>query len=101
MRVIYVDIDESPIVLKTLIDETFFIQMPDQTNIPQSPKQGLLWIEFISELSNLVSHPREGVKASDTQISIFRQIESDLYSVLDKMEEFSKDFLSDEDDISE
>ena len=98
---IYVDIDESPINLKTLIDETFFIQMPDQTNIPQSPKQGLLWIEFISELSNLVSHPREGVKASDTQISIFRQIESNLYSVLDKMQEFSKDFLSDEDDISE
>lgn len=82
--------------LKKLINETFFIKMPDDTQIPQSTKQGLKWIDFISELSNLISHPREGVKPTTKQKEIFDEIKDNLYGVIDNMARIEESFTSEE-----
>jgi len=92
----FVRITSDVIDLKKLIDEIFFIKMPSHSQIPQSPKVGLEWIDFVSELSNIVAHPREGMKPTNSQISQFESIESNIGQVIDRMKDFSDQYLSEE-----
>ena len=92
----FVRITDDVIDLKKLIDEIFFIKMPSHSQIPQSPKVGLEWIDFVSELSNIVAHPREGMKPTNSQISQFESIESNIGQVIDRMKDFSDQYLSEE-----
>lgn len=71
--------------IKREIDSTFFIQMPDQTNIPQSPEKGLLWIDLVSQVSSPIAHPRNKIAQSETQENVYLAIEEKIVGVCEEM----------------
>ena len=56
------------------IKKTFFIQMPNKTNYPQSAKEGLQWIPFIEGLGNPAAHKRKEKIITTSEEDEFNEI---------------------------
>ena len=71
------------------IKKTFFIQMPDKTNYPQSAKEGLAWIPFIEALGNPAAHKRKKKIITTVEEEKFDEIkERVIKGVIQKMTSF-------------
>ena len=86
--------------IKREIGSTFFIQMPDQTNIPQSPEKGLLWIDLVSQVSSPTAHPRRKVALSQSQINGYLDIEEEVLEVCEEMDKLVEQENEDSSDTS-
>ena len=85
--------------IKAEIESTFFIQMPDQTNIPQSPEKGLEWINLVSQVSSPIAHPRRQLAQSSTQQQTYLDIEPKIIEVCEEMSNLIESEIKNESDI--
>ena len=81
----YVEPVDVNIDISEEIKNTFFIQMPKVTNLPQSPQQGLAWIDFIEMIGNPDAHKRLTTIISDIELNEFNEFKPNFKKLLDNM----------------
>ena len=59
--------------------------MPKVTNKPQSPQQGLTWIDFIEMIGNPDAHKRPTPIISDIELNEFNEFKPNFKKLLDNM----------------
>ena len=76
--------------LKELISDIFFIKLNASEAEPQGV-HGMKWMEFLSSLRNVKSHPRDDSDYTVVQKDTFKFVESGLYDILEKMDAFTNE----------